>query len=139
VMDDVFGDENFVAVITFTKTGGASSVLLPPVADFILWYAKDKTLVKYRQLFIPKEIGGEGASGYILIENPDDSQWRTMTSEEQNNPLLVPNGWRVFDGTPLMSAGVTEEGSRPFIFQGKEYRPPANSHWKTSVEGLNTS
>ena len=39
--------------IPFATTSGSSSKTLPSVADFLLWYAKDKTLVKYHQLYEP--------------------------------------------------------------------------------------
>lgn len=54
VMDEVFGAENFVAIITFTKTSGFSGELLSITSDYLLWYAKDKENVKYRQLYSRK-------------------------------------------------------------------------------------
>jgi adenine-specific DNA-methyltransferase len=44
---------------------------------------------------------------------------------------------RVFDGTPLISAGASEKGSAPFSCFGKDWSVPANAHWKTSKEGMN--
>ncbi|TAK38275.1 MAG: site-specific DNA-methyltransferase [Saprospiraceae bacterium] len=51
LMDEVFGSENFVSMITFQKTGSMETVLLGTTADYIIWYAKDKSLAKYRQLY----------------------------------------------------------------------------------------
>lgn len=136
LLDEVFGAENCVATIAFTKTGGASTTLLPPVADFLLWYARSRDVVRYRQLYMTKMAGGEGASGYILVESPDRANWRPMSRDEREDPSRVPAGWRVFDGTPLTSAGATGSGAVEFVFQGRSYRPPANSHWKTAIEGL---
>jgi len=50
-MDEVFGSENFVGMISFQKTGFAASDLLPVITDYILWYAKQKQVVKVRKLF----------------------------------------------------------------------------------------
>jgi adenine-specific DNA-methyltransferase len=55
LMDEVFGSENFVSLISFKKTSGAGSPsggtdVLPSVADYLLWYAKDSAQVKYRPL-----------------------------------------------------------------------------------------
>ena len=36
LMDEVFGSENFVAFITFKKTGGQTSNLLSPVSDYLV-------------------------------------------------------------------------------------------------------
>ena len=42
IMDEVFGNENFVSLITFSKTSGQSSILIPAVSDYLLWYCKEK-------------------------------------------------------------------------------------------------
>src|SRR5216684_1664647 len=41
VMDDSFGTENFLALITFQKTTSASGDLISGVSDFLVWYSKD--------------------------------------------------------------------------------------------------
>ena len=53
LLDEVFGAENRLATIPYATTGGSSSNTLPSVADFLLWYARDKTQAKYRQLYEP--------------------------------------------------------------------------------------
>ena len=53
VLDEVFGPENRVATIAFAKSGATSAKHLSQVADFLLWYAKDKEQVKYHQLYEP--------------------------------------------------------------------------------------
>lgn len=136
IMNEVFGSENFCAIIAFTKTGYQSTKLLSIVADFILWYCRDKKKVKYHQLFLPKIAGKEGATGYNMIESPNGKTWRTLTKEEQSGTKPLPEGWKIFDGIPLFSAGATEKGSKPYVFEGKIFKPPPNMHWKTSKEGL---
>ena len=51
LMDEVFGDDNFVSMVTLAKAASQSSELLAGINDYILWYAKDTTLAKYRQLY----------------------------------------------------------------------------------------
>ena len=51
VMDEVFGEDGFVSEITVTKTGSQTGSLIGNIVDLILWYAKDKSQVKFRQLF----------------------------------------------------------------------------------------
>ena len=46
VMDDIFGAENRMATISFATTSGSSATHLPEVADYLLWYAKDRAQVK---------------------------------------------------------------------------------------------
>ena len=68
VLDEVFGDGNFVSQINFKTTGGAGSPsggtdTLASVNNFILWYAKGAPSIKYRQSYRSKgELsGGAGA------------------------------------------------------------------------------
>ena len=49
LMDEVFGDDNFVSFIPFSKTSGATSTLLPSICDYLLWYSKSKPDTKYRK------------------------------------------------------------------------------------------
>src|SRR5690606_14016407 len=51
VMDEVFGAENFCGMIPFRRGGFQTTELLPATFDFLLWYARDRTQVKYRSLF----------------------------------------------------------------------------------------
>src|SRR6185295_9139563 len=48
LMDEVFGESNHVALISVTKTSSASTELLAGVNDFIIWYAKARSAIKYR-------------------------------------------------------------------------------------------
>ena len=59
LLDEVFGSENFVTEIIFTKTTALGQTLLNSVTDYILWYAKSKEQsVEYRPLYSEK-IAGE--------------------------------------------------------------------------------
>lgn len=138
ILDEVFGRENFCALISFSKTVGQSTVLLPSVMDFILWYARDKTQVKYHKLYMKKELGGEGATGYTFVESPDGKTFRSLNATEVANPSTIPKGWRVFDATPLVSQGFVENLSLPFTYEGRKFTPPSNRHWTTTKEGMET-
>jgi len=64
MMDEVFGAENFCGQILFRKTGGLKSEGLASVGDYLLWYAKDKEGIKYRQLFLEKMPGQTGGTQF---------------------------------------------------------------------------
>src|SRR5690606_5961556 len=51
LMDEVFGAENAVAVIPFVKTAGLGASGLPVICDYIVWHARDRERMKYRQLY----------------------------------------------------------------------------------------
>jgi adenine-specific DNA-methyltransferase len=71
VMDEVFGDANFVSEIVFSKTTGFSGNTLSSIADWIIWYARDakKLEKKSHPLFRLKQAGEEGASKYKPISS----------------------------------------------------------------------
>ena len=60
VLDEVFGDANFVTEVAFKKTAGQSSQVMSGTLDYILIFAKDATRLKLRPLYRKKEVGGAG-------------------------------------------------------------------------------
>ena len=134
LMDEVFGEENFCSVITFSKTGSLAAEGMANVSDYVLWYAKDIDARKLRPLLISKEELGI-AESYSWIELADATR-RPMTSEEKRDVSTIPPAARFFQPTSLVSSGSSANGSFEFTFGGKNFRPPPNSHWKTNREGL---
>ncbi len=133
VMDEVFQPGNFVSLITFKKTGGQSSSELPGVVDYILWYARERSYVKFRRLFFVKNPGAVGATQYTWIELQNGER-RPMTRDElENGP---PPGARIFQPYPLVSIGASAK-DRPYKWRGRPYRPSPNRHW-SSPDGLPT-
>ena len=58
IMDEVFGAKNFVAQISFrTKNRPMNPKHLEQMCDFAVWYAKDKERVKYRKMYLDKNVG----------------------------------------------------------------------------------
>lgn len=132
VMDEVFGDENFCSLISYSKTSSATAELLAGTNDYILWYAKSASVVKYRQLFQEKQPGGEGASKYTLVQFLD-GHLRPMTPEEKGNEALIPEG-----GFICTSGGLSSQrppGDFPVLFEGKNYGP-GTGYWKTGEIGM---
>ncbi len=132
LMDEVFGSENFCSFITFKKTLPLGSSGLAGISDYIIWYAKDKENVKYRQLYEEKPIGQ--GTGYTWVEFADGSR-RKMTSEEKNNPRLLPSDSKVFFTSTLSSSGYTESCMYDFELDGKIYKCGKKS-WRTHYEGM---
>ncbi|KKT35844.1 MAG: hypothetical protein UW24_C0003G0045, partial [Parcubacteria group bacterium GW2011_GWA2_44_12] len=113
LMSEVFNRGNFVSVITFRKTSYATSNTLPPVADYLIWFAKDKKKIKYRPVFREKELPVNDPNfKFILL--PDGTQ-RLMTKEEKANPYLLPNDARVYRLSDINSAGPSSYDNN-FVF-----------------------
>jgi adenine-specific DNA-methyltransferase len=66
LMDEVFGEDSFIAQISFLKTTSATNEFLSSVCDSVLWFAKKRDSAKYRQLYRVKSIGGAGAGHYVV-------------------------------------------------------------------------
>ena len=103
-MDEIFGSENFVSLITVRKTAGLGTEGLPAVTDFLVWYAADRNVLKVRSLFRAKEL--EDDPNYTSIQLADGFE-RRMQSDERRNHDLLPNGARVFRSQILLAAGRT--------------------------------
>ena len=107
VLDEVFGHENRVATIPYATSGSTSARTLPSVADFLLWYAKDKPTVKYRQLYehLNRKQKIKHMSFDAMVELADGTT-RSLTAAEKHNPdKELPNGARAYRRMRLASPG----------------------------------
>jgi adenine-specific DNA-methyltransferase len=138
LMDEVFGPDNFLSQIVYAKTTGATVVHLPGTADYILWYAKDFDRVKYRQLYISKQFGAEGATKYDQVELPDGT--RRVLSKQERDSGVLPGKVYSLDNMMSQSAGREKgEGAAcwfRFEVDGKHYYPTDQSRWKTNEAGM---
>lgn len=107
--------------------------LLDNVNDYIIWYAKNKESVKYRQLYTTRTEKSL-RQGYTWIEYPNGER-RRLSSDELNGVVKVPEGRR-FITAPLMSQSGGEKTAFAVELEGKTYYPSANTHWKTNEEGM---
>lgn len=132
VLDETFGRDNFVSLITFKKTSGAGSPSggtdsLAGVNDYILWFARSASALKYRQLYLAKTLDGAGGGQYVYLERPDGSRERIA------GPLHP--GERAFRYDQLLSQSGVDKTRYPVKLGGREFRP-GSSVWKTSEEGM---
>jgi adenine-specific DNA-methyltransferase len=141
VMDEVFGAENFVSQIVFTKTAGATSEYLPGTYDIILFYCRNKSKLKFKPPYRRKILSGNGGSAYSRVRFADLTT-RTLTVEEKFSPETLPVGSRVYRIDNLTSQSVGREKGEgaaswfPVRFQGREIRPSIRVRWKTSEGGM---
>ncbi len=134
VMDEVFGSENFISLITMKKTGGMGEAYIDNISDYLLWYAKDRQAAKYKSLFQPKDLSIGTGARYNQVELPDGTV-RPIRRDEQLDPNLLPEGARIFLGGPLTSQTGSNSTIFEFEFDGKKYRPNTGG-WKTNYEGM---
>ncbi len=130
VMDEVFGADNFCSQICVKKTAAQTDEVLSSVADYLIWYAKNRDNVKLRSLYQPKQFGDRYAEQYRWIEMPNGMRRRLGVEE------LPQNDWRVFRPDNLTSSHEYSKGKEPYEYEGQTYDPGAR-YWSTSPEGIN--
>jgi len=131
IMDEVFNSENFVNLIIFSKTsqGLQTTKKLSTKLDYILWYAKDFSKLKFYPLLEKKD---PVKSGYHFIELPDGSS-RKLTNEEKNDLSLIPKNSKLFTSDNLTKPGP---GSKYEIeFKGKKFNS-GERWWGMPKEGI---
>ena len=134
LMNEVFGKENKVELVSFRKkTMPLGGLLLEGNCDYLLWYAKDKNLVKYRSVFLRSEV--EGDSHWNYVELPDGSR-RQMSREEIGKHSLLPVGSTVYQLIGMYPTGVFSTGFYDFELDGTKYKLPPGKCWKTAIEGM---
>ena len=90
VMDEVFGSENFVSLISFRTAAGQPSNRLQSLFDYIIWYARDKELVKYASLY-RERIFEEKVSTFNFFEEENNLSRRVVAAEKRGETVL-PKG-----------------------------------------------
>ncbi len=115
VLDEIFGEENCVSIITFSKSSGTNSpvgktLLLSSTTDFVLWFAKDSSRVKFRPSYKNKEEGSSFDAVY--------------TRGTPDNPFTLSD---------LTSQTPSRE--LDFLYRGKNYNPLPRG-WRTTIEGM---
>lgn len=117
-LDDVFGPENFCRIVTVTKTAGFGATLVPVTQDYLIWYAKNVSVVKFRQLNVNK------------VGSDDDEFGNYRKFDEQNNRYRIDN--LTGQNNNVKSCLFT------YHFKGSSYTTPASRQWKTTKLGMDS-
>ena len=134
LMDEVFGCENFVRLISFRTTSGLSQKVLDKACDYIVWYAKNTDLVKYRSLYEPKMFSAYKNS-YTNIELKN-GQRMTIKHWEAKNGLLTEDS--LPEGADICTFGAlnSQSGSgASIVIDGRTYTILSGSY-KTTQKGI---
>jgi adenine-specific DNA-methyltransferase len=139
LMDEVFGVKNFVVTISFQKTGSIEGGLIEPINNYILWFAKNKSEVKFRPIYEERSLPDATEDGFRFVET--NGEQRALGEAEFANTNLFPKEAKLFRPDPITSEGYRETTTVPFEFAGTMFYPGnktnwQKNHWKTSVEGM---
>ena len=130
LMDEIFGEPNFVRLITFVKTSGQTDNLLASVSDYIVWFAKDRAKVKFRQPLRTKSLKGDGGSAYKKVRSVDGKTRRLEADDVAvTSPGAAERVYRI-DNLTSQSPGTRYDVQ----FQGFTYFP--KGYWKTQESSM---
>jgi len=132
LLDEVFGSDNFAAMINFRSMTPLGQKGMAKVYDYILWYAKDIQQVKFRPLYIERSMKEEPE--FCYIDNGDGS-YRKMDKGEIGG-LSSEDQKRVFKRSVLTSSGYTPSCTYPFSLEGGTYNPLSGKSWRTHSDGM---
>ncbi len=131
LMDEIFGDDNFIGLITYRTSSGLGSNFLQRNGDYILWFAKNKSITKFRQPYMEKQFG----TGTMFKELEEEGGIRrNLTSKEALGQLEY--GGRPFRLADLVSSGRTESCIYETVFEGKAFSPRTGYSWKPNEVGM---
>ena len=128
LMDEIFGNDNFISQINFQSMTPLESGRLESVFDHIVWYAKDVDKIKYRNIFRPKLFNG----------NPEFKFKKSPTGYDVINPNLLnkKDTEGVFKRSVLESSGFTASCMFPFSHNGEAFSPRGKKSWRTNETGM---
>ncbi len=135
LMEEIFGAENFVTLITVKKTHHQESNFVPSVSDYLVVYARNKDNLKYRPVRPDKTLDGIDFSKFNkgidneLRVSPIPTEWREDPDRIPSS--IVP----IRTDITLTQDGDSGNSQVPwFIFRG-EYYPGSGRHWRTHEIG----
>ena len=133
LLDEIFGRENFVSMITYRTTSGVSQKRsVRRISDYILWYAKEKEEMKFNRIYEDKPFD---LTMYGKIELPDYSR-RSITAKEKRNPFAIPDAAKPFMTLPMHSMGSAGDQEPRNAFR-KSWPIPNARSWTYGMEGFN--
>lgn len=134
VLDEVFGEDNFIAQIQMKKSGGATSVFLPGITDYLCWFGKNRNSFRFRPLY--QTGNSRRDEDYGLVEYAPD-QWTTASQATGGN--YSGRAMQLITLTSQRQGRDTSEESAmgyAFTFRGKDFRPSKGRGWTTTKAGM---
>jgi len=134
VMDEMFGEENFVSQVSFRTTTGLGDQYLDSSCNFLVWYARSKGTLKYRELYKPKGIVDDVGARYRRLELAPFNR-RPMTPEERRSPAALPAEAQIYRNDNLTSQSGTERSAFEVRYRSGRFTP-GRGYWKTNQDGM---
>lgn len=134
VMDEVFGEANFISIITFKKTNYLESDNVSNIADYLVLYAKNIQYNKHRKAFRSASLFEVDFSKYTKAFTPNGIE--SIPKRWKDDPSHFDAGWRPFrSDITLTQDGDSGNSQIPWEVCGKQYYPGPGRHWRTHESG----
>ena len=122
VMDEVFGDENFVNEIVYRTTTGKASAALDSTRDFVLWFAKSIDSLKFRRPLFERAV-------------EQDKNYRFDFSVDGRFILAGSLPERIARMNPITSQSASSTTLFKYSLEGRIFKP-GKGGWKTNFVGM---
>jgi len=134
MLTEIFGNDNFVTQIWFRKKlmplGGK---LLEGMGDYLLWFAKNKPLIKYHRLYVPTVPDPKGRWTGVADEN---ETLRRLDIDEKKIVANLPKHLDLFSTVSQWAPSFSKKNVYDFKFEGKSYTPNVGQCWVTTKENM---
>ena len=134
LMDEVFGENNFVSQIAYTSTGGLASGTLSRAGDYIIWYCKTLDKVKYRDLLRPKLSPDlDAKSKYDKFQTSDMLHFTLNEAMQKFDGSLLGKG-DIYRVDNIISQGASENTVQFYFHESQRFFCGNSNHWKTNPQ-----
>ncbi len=130
LLDEVMGESNFIAQITYRVKSPLGVSDLARTTDFILWFAKSRSSMKFRQARTAKQLDDHPEFGSVML--PDG----TVISRSEYSPARNGTDVRFFTAQNLGSSGYTPSCMFDVNVNGRIFAFPKGKSWKTNQVGM---
>jgi len=127
LMDEVFGSENLVAQISFKTTDPLGQIGIAKVYDYLIWYGKKISSLKFRPLFKERDISDDKEYRFV------DSEYVEADTDDRSSTAFLENVYRRRNAT---SSGFTQSCTFDLNLFGRSFPPPSNKSWSSNPEGM---
>lgn len=132
LLDERFGSNNFCGLITYRVKSALGVARLGRLSDYLIWYAKSIESVKYRQLYLDKNVSEQ--TEFNMVELADGQ--RLSLSEALKIYEKIPDTLKFFTAQNLASSGYTQSCTFNYKFIENTFFPPRGKSWKTNFDGM---
>jgi adenine-specific DNA-methyltransferase len=126
LMDEILRPENYITTIAYATTSGFKTNTLSRAGDYILWYAKEKSKIKYNKLLIKKEGNLSSDKDYRYLELEDGK--RISINQFESDYPNYDKTLKIFRYGDTTSQDPAND-PQPYSYRNNEYLPSTTRHW----------